>query len=84
MARSNKHRRNTDIYNFVTKRLNEKVGMRQKYTFGAVMAMAEQKFYLAQDTIADIYREYVPDPDQITLTFPDQQSAGTGTGTHPK
>lgn len=70
MARSNKQRRDRDIYEFVTKRLNESVGGKQKYTFGAVFAMAEKKFYLSQATIADIYRNYTPDPDQLGLEFP--------------
>jgi len=64
---NNKHRRNRDIYEFVTARVNEKIGGRQKYTYGAVLAMAERKFYLSQDRIADIVREYVPDPDQLNL-----------------
>lgn len=64
---NNKARRNRDIYEFVTERANEKIGGRQKYTYGAVLAMAERKFYLSQDRIADIVREYVPDPDQLNL-----------------
>lgn len=67
MARTNKQRRNRDIHEFVSRKLSEKIGGRDKYTYGAVMAMAEQKFYLAQDTIADIYRNYTPDPDQLHL-----------------
>jgi hypothetical protein len=70
MALTNLERRNRDIYNFVTSKVNEKVHGRQKYTYGAVIAMAEQKFYLSQATIMDIVRTYEPppeDPQQLTM-----------------
>lgn len=69
MALSNKERRDRDIYNYVTAKLEEKVGNEQKYRYQAVLAMAESKFYLSPDTIADIVRSYVPpapDPNQLT------------------
>ena len=80
MALTNKQRRDRDIYNFVTAKLNEKISGKTKYTYQAVLAMAEQKFYLAPDTIADIMRTYEPpyeppypdDPAQLALELPKQ------------
>lgn len=63
MALTNKQRRDRDIYRFCTAKLQEKVGLKQKYTYQAVLAMAEHKFYLAPDTIADILRAYEPIPE---------------------
>lgn len=70
MALTNKQRRDRDIHDYVVARLNEKIHGKQKYTYQAVLAMAEQKFYLAPDTIADIVRDYVPpaeNPAQLNL-----------------
>jgi hypothetical protein len=69
MALTNKERRDRDIYNYVTSKLEEKVGTEQKYRYGAVLAMAEARFYLSSDTIADIVRTYEPpaaDPNQLS------------------
>lgn len=70
----NKARRNRDIYHFVMEKLSVKVNGKELYQYGAVLAMAEVKFYLAPDTIADIVRDYEPpppDPDQAVIQFPD-------------
>lgn len=70
MALSNKERRDRDIYEFVNAKMNERVGDQAKYRYQAILAMAEQKFYLSPDTIADIVRDYQPptspDPNQMT------------------
>lgn len=63
MALTNKQRRDRDIFKFCSAKMNEKIGQKTKYTYQAVLAMAEQKFYLAPDTIADILRAYEPIPE---------------------
>jgi hypothetical protein len=73
MALTNRQRRDRDIYNFVISKTNEKLHGKQKYTYGAVIAMAEQKFYLAEATIMDIVRDYKPpppDPQQLSMELP--------------
>lgn len=71
-----KQRRNKDIYEFVTGLQNVKLGGKHLYKYQAILFMAQEEFYLAPDTIADIVRDYAPvnpepdpepDPAQTSL-----------------
>lgn len=67
---TDKQRRDRDIYVYVMARIEEKVNGVQKYRYSAVMEMASKKFYLSSTRIAEIVREYVPEPDdpqQLTM-----------------
>lgn len=75
---TDRQRRNKDIYDFVTGLMNEKVGGKHLYQYGAVLRMAQQEFYLSPDTIADLVRDYEPvdpDPNQLDI-FKEQSAAG--------
>ena len=67
---NDQERRDRDIYHFVLSRLNQKVGDQQKFRFQAILEMARDRFYLAPETIAKIFREYEDTtPDQAQLNM---------------
>lgn len=75
---TNIERRNRDIYNYVRGKESERVGSQQKYRYAAILEMAQVRFYLAPDTIADIVRDYVPpepDPAQLNMFKSDRAPA---------